>query len=127
LPTQDGEPYTLVNGWVWALSNPHPDRHELSVALAEFLTSSDFLAEWTAEAGYLPPRRSALAGWSDRSLRNLVGNIVESAHLVPPADVLAVVSPALQMATTEVLKQESDPETAAKQAIELLQPPDVTP
>jgi ABC-type glycerol-3-phosphate transport system substrate-binding protein len=127
LPTQDGEPYTLVNGWVWALSNPHPDRHELSVALAEFLTSSDFLAEWTAEAGYLPPRRSALAGWSDRSLRNLVGNIVESAHLLPPADVLAVVSPALQMATTEVLKQESDPETAAKQAIELLQPAEVTP
>jgi ABC-type glycerol-3-phosphate transport system substrate-binding protein len=127
LLTQDGKSYTLVDGWVWALSNPHPDRHELSVALAEYLTSSDFLAEWTATAGYLPPRRSALAGWPDRSLRNLVGNIVESAHLVPPADVLAVVSPALQKATIEILKQERDPEAAARQAIEQLQPPESTP
>jgi ABC-type glycerol-3-phosphate transport system substrate-binding protein len=127
LPTQDGKPFTLVNGWVWALSNPHPDRHQLSVALAEFLTSGDFLADWTAASGYLPPRRSALAGWPDRSLRSLVGSMVESAHILPPADVLAVISPALQQATIAVLKQESDPDTAARQAIELLRLPDSTP
>jgi ABC-type glycerol-3-phosphate transport system substrate-binding protein len=114
LPNQDGEAFTLVDGWVWALSNPQPDRHELSVALAEFLTSGDFLAKWSAKAGFLPPRRSALAGWSDLSLRSLVRSIAESAHISPPADVLSVISPALHQATIEILKQESDPQAAAK-------------
>jgi len=127
LPTENGEAFTLVDGWVWALSNPQPDRHELSIALAEFLTSGDFLAKWSATAGFLPPRRSALSGWSDLSLRSLVRSIVESAHISPPADVLTVISPAFQQATIEVLKQESDPQTAAQQALELLQSPDSTP
>lgn len=127
LPTPDGKPFTLINGWVWALSNPRPERRDLAVALAEFLTQGDFLADWSATAGYLPPRRSALSGWPDRSLRSLVGAIAESAHILPSADVLAMISPALQQATIEVLKQESDPETAANQAIDRVQPPNSTP
>ena len=127
IPTQDGKPFTLVDGWVWALSNPQPDRHELSVALAEFLTSSDFLAEWSIAAGYLPPRRSALASWPNQSLRNLAENIIDSAHILPSVDVLAVLNPALHQATIEVLKQESDPQTAVQKALELIQTPDSTP
>jgi hypothetical protein len=46
---------------------------------------------------------------------------------LPSADVLAMISPALQQATIEVLKQESDPETAANQAIERVQPPNSAP
>lgn len=127
LPTQNGKPFTLVDGWVWALSNPQPDRHELSVALAESMTSSDFLAQWSMAAGYLPPRRSALASWSNRSLRGPVENMVESAHILPPIDALAVLSPALHQATIEVLKQESDPQTAAQKALDLIQAPNSTP
>lgn len=127
IPTQDGRPFTLVDGWVWALSNPQPDRHELSVALAEFVTSSDFLADWSIAAGYLPPRRSALASWPNRSLRSLVENMVESAQILPSIDVLAVLSPALHQATIEVLKQESDPQTAVQKALTIIQAPDSTP
>jgi ABC-type glycerol-3-phosphate transport system substrate-binding protein len=127
IPTQDGKPFTLVDGWIWALSNPQPDRHELSVNLAEFLTSSEFLAEWSIAAGYLPPRRSALASWTNRSLRNPVENMVESAHILPSIDILAVISPALHQATIDVLKQESNPQTAAQKALELIQTPDSTP
>ena len=127
LPTQDGKPLTLIDGWVWALSNPQPDRHELSVALAESVTSSDFLADWSIASGYLPPRRSALASWPNRSLRSLVENMAESAQILPSSDVLAVLSPALHQATIEVLKQESDPQTAVQKVLELIQTPDSTP
>ncbi len=121
--SQDGTPITLANGWVWALSNPQAERHALSVDLAEYLTQGDFLAEWTETAGYLPPRESALEGWSNIALRGLVEQIVRSAQVIPPNDIMAVVGPALHQATVNVLKQQTDPVSAANQAIESLETP----
>lgn len=121
--TPGGEPFTLANGWVWAISSPQIERHALSAELAEFLTSGDFLARWSAAAGYLPPRNSALAGWNDAALQGLAERVARSAQIVPPADVLAVLSPALQQTTIGVLKDQIDPETAARQALEQLPGP----
>lgn len=121
--TQDGTPLTLADGWVWALSNPQTERHALSVDLAEFLTQGDFLAQWTETAGYLPPRASALEGWSNVALRGLVERIVQSARVVPPNDIMAVIGPALQQATVNVLKQQSNPVSAANEAVESIQEP----
>jgi len=45
--TQDGTPFTLANGWAWALSNPKIERRALSVDLAVFLTEGSFLSQWT--------------------------------------------------------------------------------
>lgn len=127
VPMQDGKPFMLVDGWVWTLPTAQADRHPEAVELAEFLTDADFLASWTEAAGYLPPRPSALAGWSNGSSRTLLQRLIGSAQILPPVDVLALVSPALQQATVEVLKEESDPETAAKHAIEMLQAPEPAP
>jgi ABC-type glycerol-3-phosphate transport system substrate-binding protein len=124
IPTADGQAFTLADGWVWALANPQVERHALSVELAKHLTAGDFLAEWTAEAGYLPPRASALKGWSNMQLRDLVGQIVGSAQVVPANDLMAVIGPALQLATVDVLKEQSDPATAARQAANSLAAPE---
>jgi ABC-type glycerol-3-phosphate transport system substrate-binding protein len=123
IPTRDGTPFALADGWAWALSNPQTDRHSLSIDLAEFLTAGDFLAILTEEAGYLPPREKALADWSNPALRNLVDHIVQSAVALPPNDVLAVIGPALQEAALNVLRQQSDPETAAREAADSLEAP----
>jgi multiple sugar transport system substrate-binding protein len=123
LITSNGKPFTLSNGWVWALSNPHPDRITLSVELAEFLTSPDFLSEWVSAAGFLPPRASALDGWVDSTSRSLVDKVAKSAKLIPPGDLLAAISPALQQATLDVLKDQADASTAARQAVNKLESP----
>jgi ABC-type glycerol-3-phosphate transport system substrate-binding protein len=121
--TQDGTPFSLATGWVWALSNPQTERHALSVDLAEFLTDGEFLSAWSETAGFLPPRTAALNGWSNVALRNLVSTVVESAILIPPNEVMAAVGPALGQATVDILKQQSTPSRAAVQAIESLDNP----
>jgi ABC-type glycerol-3-phosphate transport system substrate-binding protein len=83
IPTISGERFTLATGWVWSLANSNPERQALAVELAEFLTESRFLARWTAAAGFLPTRPSALAAWQDPPLRSLVKEIVLSAQLYP--------------------------------------------
>lgn len=121
--TPDGSPFTLAYGWVWALSNPHVERHAIGVELAEFLTNGTFLSDWTSTAGYLPPRSSALVGWSNAMIRSLVGQVVRSAQAITPTDVLTIVSPALQQATVDVLKAQTDPTTAAQAAAESVTAP----
>jgi multiple sugar transport system substrate-binding protein len=123
LPTNTGQAFTLADGWSWALSNSHPDRIPLSVELAEFLTSPDFLSEWTAAAGYMPPRTLAMDGWTDTNLRVKVDNIAKSAKLIPPRDLLAAISPALHQATLDVLKDQADASTAARRAVNQILPP----
>jgi multiple sugar transport system substrate-binding protein len=120
--TQDGTPLTFANGWVWALSNPQPERHALSIDLAEYLVQGDFLAEWSEAAGYLPPRASALAGWSNIALGRIMELVASSARAIPPNDVMAVIGPALQEAVVGVLKKQSNPEPAANEAAENIQP-----
>jgi ABC-type glycerol-3-phosphate transport system substrate-binding protein len=116
IPTPDGEAFTLATGWVWALATPRAERQELSVALAEFLIDGEFLARWTEAAGYLPPRPSALRGWSNETARESIQPIALSARLLPPADVLTSLGGPLGQAAVQVLKEQIDPLTAAQAA-----------
>lgn len=123
LPSLDGNAFTLAGGWVWALSSPNPEHQRISAELAQFLTESSFMAEWTAQAGYLPPRPSALDRWEAGGLHTLSGKTSASAWLIPSTDVLASLAPLLQQATMQVLKQQADADTAAREASEMLTAP----
>jgi len=116
IPTPDGSPFTLATGWVWALAARQEEHNELAVELAEFLTDSQFLANWTVEIGYLPVRSSALDGWSNASLKALLDQIAISAHLYPLSDILSGIDAPLQQAVVQVLKGQNDPVTAAQAA-----------
>jgi ABC-type glycerol-3-phosphate transport system substrate-binding protein len=93
------------------------------VDLAEYITDGEFLAEWSQASGYLPPRKSALEGWTNVALRVLVERIILSARIIPPNDVMAAIGPALSQATVDVLKQQSSPISAANDAIATLENP----
>ncbi len=123
LPTPDGVRFTLATGWVWALGNHHPERQTLSVQLAEFLTQSDFLAEWTMATGYLPPRSSALSAWTLAPAQSLADQIVNSSHLSPSGDVLSSLAPTLRQAILGILQKKGDPLTLAQEAVERLANP----
>ena len=122
LPTQNGTPFTLATGWVWALVASQPERQGLSAQLAEFLTDSAFLSRWTEAAEVLPTRPSALQTSSDAS-KLLQTQMLLSARPFPLADVVASLGPVLQQATLQVLKGQSDPQAAAQAAVKSLAGP----
>jgi hypothetical protein len=127
LPTQDGEPFSLANGWVWALAGNQAakssERERLSVALAEYLVDSTFLARWTRALGVLPPRTSALAMWPESPTQLVVDRISRSVILLPSKDIILSLGPPLEQATLQVLKQQSDPISAAQAAVQSLNLP----
>jgi ABC-type glycerol-3-phosphate transport system substrate-binding protein len=123
IPMPDGVPFTLATGWSWALASLDPERQAISAQLAEFLTTSAFLAEWTAASGYVPPRPSALSAWENVSIQTLLNQVAPSAQLTPGLDIITALGPVLQKATVDILKEQSDPATAAEAAVDLLAAP----
>jgi multiple sugar transport system substrate-binding protein len=123
LPTPSGDPFTLANGWVLALAGSQPSKQALAMELAEFLTESSHLANWTEASGLLPPRSDALEGWGDHPAKDLLSQVAASAHIFPSADVLSSLAPPLQQATLQILKQQGEPLPLAQMAAAQLENP----
>ncbi len=123
IPTPNGAPFTLASGYSWALAGQDPERRTLAVRLAEYLSDKDFQSEWTAAAGYLPPRVDALQSWQEHELSQVLDQISNSARLMPPVDLVSSIGPALEQAVVDVLKAQSEPQTAAQSAIDQISQP----
>jgi ABC-type glycerol-3-phosphate transport system substrate-binding protein len=123
IPTPNGTPFTLASGYSWALAGQDPERRTLAVRLAEYLADKDFQAQWTAAAGYLPPRVDALQSWQDHQMSQVLEQISTSAQLMPPLDLVSSLGPALKQAVVDVLKAQNDPQTAAQAAINQINKP----
>lgn len=108
-------------GMSFALATPQEHRQPLAVALAEFLVQSDYLADWTKEAGYIPPRPSSLESWEDQSIRTKVSQVALMTRLRPSNDIVLSLGPILREGTRQMLQSLADPAQAAQLAVESLE------
>lgn len=111
---------SIGTGMSWALATPEEHRQPLAVALAEFLVQSDYLADWTEESGYIPPRPSSLEKWQNQSIRTKVSQIALMTRLRPSNDIVLSLGPILREGTRQILQDLVDPAQAAQLAIESL-------
>jgi multiple sugar transport system substrate-binding protein len=123
IPTINGKEFSLTGGWVWALTSPDPSHHPASVQLAEFLTEGDFLSEWTATMDLLPTRPSALRAWDERDYSWIdpdfiaeLDSIAKSLEPYPSKTLSHNLSRVLEKATVDILKGQTTPEEAARNA-----------
>ncbi len=117
IPTLSDNSYSLASGWCWAMAGQNAEKKALAVKLAEYLVDEKFMGDWTAAAGYLPPRQSAFQSWPDAQTRQVMNLISSSAQILPPLDLLSSIGPALEQAVVDVLKAQSDPQSAAQSAL----------
>lgn len=111
---------SIGTGMSWALATPEQSRQPMAVALAEFLVQSEFLANWTSAAGYLPPRPSSLEGWQNQRTRTIISRIAVMTVLRPPNDVILSLGSFLRDGSRQVLQGLVDPSQAAQLVIESL-------
>jgi len=111
--------YSLGDGWVWALAGSNTENQPLAVELASYLIESNYMSDWTHAYGILPTRPQALSGWEGDSLKVSLNDVLQSAHPVPPKDVVSVVGPLLQEALIRIINGEQ-PEVVARSVVESL-------
>ncbi len=112
IPSPNGESCALATAWVWALAGSSPDLQPAAVELAEYLSDSAFLAEWTAALGSLPTRPTALDA-NETALHALS----LAAQPIPSNDITESLGEIFRAATMSVLREQVDPSTAAQEAL----------
>jgi multiple sugar transport system substrate-binding protein len=120
LPSLGDQEFSLAAGWVWAVSDPDPERRAVAVRLAEHLVESEFLSGWNAASGLLPPRPVSLENWPNQSLRSLIEPLVLSMQVRPSNDIAASLGPVLQDAALDVIRNQVEPSSAAEAAADQL-------
>jgi maltose-binding protein MalE len=121
LPDLEAASIPLAAGYTWALAGSDPENQALAIELAESLSESQFLAEWTRAAGMLPTRPTALSSWEDSENRQVMVLVSESAQIIPSQEILAIISPLLEEAVLAVLSGGISPAEAAGAAAERLE------
>ena len=119
----NGKAASLATGWLWAVSDPIPERRELSVKLMEWLSEPDFLGKWNEATGSLPTRPSALAGWKNQAMKAALSQVAVAASPRPSSDLISSLGPILRDGTMKVIRLEIEPQQAANQAVEKLASP----
>lgn len=115
----DNVPYSVGNGWVWALAGSNADNQPLAVELASHLVESDYMSEWTYASGYLPTRPFALDGWQDDTVTNAIDEVLLSAHPEPSPEVISLFGPIIQEALIRIFNGEQA-DVVARSVVESL-------
>lgn len=123
LPTADGQDFAVVRGWVWAISTAQTERLDAATKLIDFLTQAEFMAQWSAAAGLLPPRQSSLAAWSPDARQVLASQIVPNAAALLQQQANERLTLALNQAVVGLLKQELSAADAEQLLLEALSQP----
>lgn len=114
---------TIADGWVFCLTETDPDLQPLAMRLAEFLSESAYMAQWTEAAGYLSTRPSAQAAWQQEGLFTLLDPILAQAQVTPSIYVISAYGQNLATATRQVLQFQISPQEAVQSMQNLLEVP----
>ncbi|MCX7854516.1 MAG: extracellular solute-binding protein [Anaerolineae bacterium] len=121
IPTRDGRPVALAEGWVLALVTTSPEQQQRAMALAAWLLDPGWYGAWTQSTGYLPVTQSGLAGWTvSAERREVLSGILAGAREPLPQPLREQLGPLLQMALEAVLRGRQSPAEAAARAVQAL-------
>lgn len=118
VPTSDGRPTTVAEGYVVAVTTPDPVRQQAAARYLAWLLSPEQLGPYAAVTNWLPARADTLEiAIADAGYRQFVGSLLEQAWLRPSGAQWIAISKTLQEAVQAVLSGER----TASETIERLQ------
>lgn len=115
IPTQNGEPVTSLNGWMWVLVTHDPDRQDRARAFFSWMMRASQQAALTEALHVIPSQTRALELWEDQSYAAYATELIRSGRIVV-TELRSAAAAALEEAFADVLRGMS-PGQAADGAI----------
>ncbi|MCJ7715342.1 MAG: extracellular solute-binding protein [Anaerolineales bacterium] len=123
LPTKDSKAFTYADGWVWCVIPSNAETEQITVELAEYITSETYLSTWSFEGGYIPTRPSGMDSWSEITFFPNLQQLLPSAVLIPNIDLVDELGPEIRDAVVAVLKDQIEPAIALTELLDIIQSP----
>ncbi len=122
IPTQNGEPLTIVHGWVMVLVTHDPFRQEAALRLMETFLSTEANAAWASYAQSIPSRQSAFSLVADDDpYWQFLGDYLTAGIAPPRFKGFDALSSSMQQAVVAVLNSDATVDEAVKTALDSLE------
>ncbi len=119
IPTQNGEPLTIVHGWVMVLVTHDPFRQEAALRLMETFLSTEANAAWASYAQGIPARRSAFSlVATDDPYWQFLDDYLATAIAPPRFKGFDALSGSMQQSVETVLNGDASVDEAVQTALE---------
>lgn len=123
VPTSNGVPTTVAEGYLVAVTTADPLRQEAAMSYINWLLASEQLGPYAAATRWLPARPDALSGAiADASYRQFLDTLLASAWLRPSGSRWTAISRAVQEQFSAVLNDQRTPAEAIQILQETLRP-----
>lgn len=116
IPTLDGNPVALLDGWMWVMTTTDPARQQESRRFINLAMDSDTMARLANSVDMLPSQQNALRLLGDDESFDVLRFITQNAIFVSDENRRGVAALALQTALTDVL-QGTSAEVATQNAL----------
>ncbi len=122
IPLADGEPSTIVNGWMWVVITKNKDQQVLALRFIEWMMEANRLAAYSQQINMLAGRRAAMRLWEAGTYTDLANRLLANARL-PLTDGDAGALRAMENALAAVIAGQRTPQEAVNDVVEQGQNP----
>jgi multiple sugar transport system substrate-binding protein len=120
VPTQKGEPLTILRGRALAITSRDTAQVAAAVSLIQWLMEPDNAVAWHQITATLPTRHETLQRMGDDPYWDFLRRALETAVPAPSFPQYDQIGRVLQQAVTEVIGGDSTPEEAAAAALDVI-------
>jgi ABC-type glycerol-3-phosphate transport system substrate-binding protein len=108
LPTDSGEPITVVDGWIWVIPTPNTDRQQSAVRFLAWMMDAERQSNYARALAMLPSQAAALRLWEAEgepltSYADFAELLLANAVLLPSEEEFGAAGRAIQSALAGVL------------------------
>ncbi len=114
VPSPNGQPLTLVDGWMWVIITPNPEQQALSGRFINWMMDAGRHSAYANDIAIPPSQRSSLRRWKFEGLdNNLIAELLADSPPPMPEVSASIAARALQSGLMDVLSGDMSASEAA--------------
>lgn len=117
IPTANGIPTTLVDGWMWVLTSADAEQQAVALRFLNWMLDVERQGQYNAAIYMLPSQRSALRQWDDADYALFADTLLSNATLPLSESAGSLTARVIQSALASVISGQRTPEQAAQDVI----------
>lgn len=123
IPTESGEPGTILNGWMWVVTTTDAEQQALAINYLNWMMDPGRQSLYSETVHQLPSQRTALLRWDNAAYADFIDTLLNNAVLPISESSAGTVANALQAALNGVLTGIRDADEAAQDVVQQLGTP----